>query len=104
MTALLGISLGDSAAKITSALGSPSGKGKVQTGNQELFYSAYSVAGGQLTCQFENDKLVLIAVEAAPGSSPNREQANIVAFAERAAVRAINFREGDAAAFTGNLC
>jgi len=102
LTALGGIGLGDSTAKITGALGSPAGHGKVQMGNHELFYTDYHVAGGQLSCQFEADKLVLIEVEVPPGSAPNREQANIVAFAEPAAVRAVNFREGDAAGFTGS--
>jgi hypothetical protein len=32
-----------------------------------LTYIDYSIAGGQLTCQFEGDKLVLIAVEMSSG-------------------------------------
>jgi hypothetical protein len=102
LSALGGIGLGDSTSKIISVLGPPTGKGKVQMGNHELLHTDYRVAGGQLTCQFENDKLVLIAVEVAPGAAPNPEQANIVGFAERAAVRAVNFREGDTAAFTSS--
>jgi hypothetical protein len=84
-TALAGISLGDSTASVTSILGAPSGKDKMQMANHELVYTAYSVAGGQPTCQFEEDKLVVIAVEASPGQHPNREQASIVVFAESAA-------------------
>jgi hypothetical protein len=102
LTALDSISLGDSTTKINRVLGSPAGNGKVQMANHHLFYTDYRVSGGQLSCQFENDKLVLIAVEVSPGQSNNREQANIVAFAEGAAVRAANFRQGDAAGFTGN--
>ena len=102
LTALGGISLGDSTAKITSAFGSPAGNGKVQMGNHELFYTDYRIAGGQLTCQFENDKLVLIAVEVPARQAPNREQANIVTFAQSVAVRAVNFSQGDVAGFTGS--
>ena len=46
LTALGGISLGDSTSKITGALGSPVGQGKVQMGNHELFHIDYRVAGG----------------------------------------------------------
>src|SRR5262247_3510770 len=81
-----GISLGDSTAKITSALGSPVGNGKVKMGDHELFSTDYRIAGGQLSCEFENDKLVLIAVEVLAGRAPNREQTAIVKFVQRAAV------------------
>lgn len=99
LTALDNISLGSSTAKVMGLLGSPAGKGKVQMGNHKIFYTDYGVASGQLTCQFEDDKLVLIEAEAAPGQVPSGEQENTVAFAERAAVRAVSFREGDAAGF-----
>ena len=102
LTALGRISLGDSQAKITSALGSPAGNGKVQMGNHKFFSIDYRIAGGQLSCQFENNKLVLIAVEVPPGQDPNREQADIVTLGQRAAVRAVNFNQGDGAGFTGN--
>jgi hypothetical protein len=102
LTALGGISLGDSMAKITSALGSPVGNGRVKTGDHELFSTDYRIAGGQLSCEFENDKLVLIAVEVPAGRAPNREQTAIVTFVQRAAVRAVNFRQGDAAGFTAS--
>lgn len=52
-----------------------------------------------MSCQYEHGKLLLISVEAPPGQPPNREQASIIAFAETAAVRAVNFRQGDAAGF-----
>jgi hypothetical protein len=97
LTALAGISLGDPRAKVTTVLGAPSGRGKLQMANHELVSTDYSLAGGQLTCQYEEDKLVLLAVEAPAGKRPNRDQASIVGFAERAAVRAINFHQGDAA-------
>jgi len=99
LIALAGISLGDSAAKVTTVLGAPSGSGKMQMANHELLQRGYRVVGGQLACQYEEDKLVLIAVEASSGQRPNREQASIVAFAESAAIRAVNFRQGDAAGF-----
>ena len=102
LTALGGISLGDSTAKITSALGSPVGNGKVKMGDHDLFSTDYRIAGGQLGCEFENDKLVLIAVEVPAGRAPNREQTAIVAFVQRAAVRAVNFSQGDAAGFTAS--
>ena len=50
----------------------------------------------------ENNKLVLIAVEVPPGQGPDREQADIMTLAQRAAVRAVNFTQADAAGFTGN--
>jgi hypothetical protein len=99
LTALAGISLGDSTAKVSGVLGAPSGSGKMQMANHQLVYTDYRVVGGQLTCQYEEEKLVLIAVEASPGQHPNREQASLVAFAESTAVRAVNFRQGDAAGF-----
>jgi hypothetical protein len=102
LTALGGISLGDSTAKITSALGSPVGNGKVMMGDHALFSTDYRIAGGQLSCEFENDKLVLIAVEVPAGRAPNREQTAIVRFVQRAAVRAVNFSQGDAAGFTAS--
>jgi len=83
LTALHGIGLGDSMAKVQSALGAPSGGGKMQMANHELVYADYSVAGGQLTCQYEREHLVLIAVEASSGQLPNQEQATIVAFAKK---------------------
>ena len=99
LTALAGISLGDSTAKVSSILGAPSGRGRAQMANHELIYTDYRLAGGQLTCQYEEDKLVLIAVEVPAGKRPNSEQTSIVTFAESAAVRAMNFRQGDAARF-----
>ena len=99
LTAMAGISLGDSTAKVSSILGAPSGRGKAQMANHELVYTDYSLVGGQLTCQYEEDKLVLIAVEAPAGKHPSSKQASIVTFAESAAVRAVNFSQGDAAGF-----
>jgi hypothetical protein len=99
LTAQVSISLGDSTAKVTTVLGAPSSRGKMQMANHELVDADYRVVGGQLTFQYEEDKLVLIAVEASPGQRPNREQARLVAFAESTAVRAVNFRQGDAAGF-----
>jgi hypothetical protein len=102
LTALGGISLGDSTAKITSALGSPAGNGKVKIGDHELFSTDYRIAGGQLSCEFENDKLVSITVQVPAGQAPNREQTAIVTFVQRAAVRAVNFSQGDAKGFTAS--
>jgi hypothetical protein len=99
LTALHGIGLGDSMAEVKNALGASSGGGKVQMPNHELVYADYSVVGGQLTCQYEHEHLVLIAVEASSGQLPNQEQATIVAFAKKTAVQAVNFRQGDARDF-----
>lgn len=63
LTAVGGIGLGDSMDKVASLLGTPSDRGKMQMSNHKLTYTDYGVAGGQLTCQFEDGKLVLIAVE-----------------------------------------
>jgi len=102
LTALGGISLGYSLSKITSALGSSVGHGNVKMGDHELVSTDYRIAGGQLSCEFENDKLVLIAVEVPPGRAPSHEQTAIVTFVERAAVCAVNFSQGDAAGFTAS--
>lgn len=63
LTAVRGVSLHDSIAKVRSLLGTPSGQGKMQMANHELTYTDYGATGGQLTCQYEKDELVLIAVE-----------------------------------------
>ena len=99
MIALGGISLGDSTQKVTSVIGAPSGRGTMQMANHQLVYTDYSLAGGQLTCQYEEDKLVLIALEVPAGKPPNRDQTSIVAFAKSAAVRAVTFQQGDAVGF-----
>ena len=46
--------------------------------------------------------MVLIAVEVPAGRAPNREQTAIVTFVQRAAVRAVNFGQGDAAGLTAS--
>ena len=71
-------------------------------GDHELFSTDYRIAGGQLSCEFENDKLVLIAVEVPAGRAPNREQTSVVSLAQRAAVRAVTFSQGDAAGLTAS--
>jgi len=35
-------------------------------GDHELFYTDYRIAGAQLSCRYEQEKLVLISVEASP--------------------------------------
>lgn len=99
LTAAGGIGSGDLMPKVTVVLGAPASHGNARTGNRDLFYSDYRVAGGQWSRWFQNGNLVLTAVEAPPGQAPDAAQADIISPAERAAVRAVNFRQGDAAGF-----
>lgn len=66
LTALAGISLGDSVAKVTRALGRPSGVGKLPMPNHKIVYNEYKIGRASLTLQYEHDKLVLVAVDASP--------------------------------------
>lgn len=50
----------------------------------------------------ENSNVGLTAAEAPGGQSADPDQADIVASAERAAIRAVNFRQGDAAGFNAS--
>lgn len=50
----------------------------------------------------ENGNVGLIAAEAPSGQAADPDQADLVAPAERAAIRAVNFRQGDAAGFNAS--
>lgn len=50
----------------------------------------------------ENGSMPLTTAEAPPGQTADPDQADLVASAERAAVRAVNFRQGDAAGFNAS--
>jgi hypothetical protein len=66
LAAVRGIRLGDSMAKVRSTLGPPSATGKLPMPNHELMYTDYKIGSALLTLQYENDKLVLVAVDASP--------------------------------------
>lgn len=58
-----GIKLGDTMKAVIAAIGKPSATGTLPTGNSDLLYADYSIAGAHATCEFANDKLVLIGIE-----------------------------------------
>ncbi len=66
LTALHRISLRDSMAKVTAALGPASTIGKLPKPNHEIVYTDYKIGAALLTFQYEHDKLVLVAVDASP--------------------------------------
>ena len=57
------IQLGYSLQKVILAVGNPLKSGTLQAGSRQLEYADYPVAGGHAVCQFEHDKLIMIAVE-----------------------------------------
>jgi hypothetical protein len=63
LTASGGVALGDLMIKVVGALGQPLETRKLRIGGRDLVQTDYRVARGNVTCMFEQDKLVLIGVE-----------------------------------------
>lgn len=101
LTGPAGVRLGASMQTVIAALGKPSDTGKMQLGKDALVYADYATAGGRGTCQFEGDKLVLLALELSPQEDKPVTKVNstLITAAQQAAVAAVNFPEGDATAF-----
>jgi hypothetical protein len=58
-----GVALGDPMAKVVGALGRPVETRKLRIGGRDLVQTDYRMTGGNATCMFEQDKLVLISVQ-----------------------------------------
>lgn len=101
VTGPAGVRLGESMQAVFDALGKPSDTGKIKIGIHQMAYSNYAIAGGLGTCQFEGDKLVLLAIQLSPEEDKALANSNaaLIATAQEAAVAAVNFSEGDATAF-----